>query len=53
MKDSDIVDVIFAETKISIDPQQVHIDGHIKMVGKHKFTLKQGADEASFVVEVK
>jgi large subunit ribosomal protein L9 len=53
VKDTDIADVIFAVTSLSIDPKQIHIDGHIKTLGKHSFVLKQGKDEATFTVEVK
>jgi large subunit ribosomal protein L9 len=52
VKESDIADAIFAITKISIDPKQVHIATVIKTVSKHSFMLKQGADEALFVLEV-
>lgn len=52
VKEADIVDVIFAATKISIDPKQVTIEQPIKSVGKHHFVLKQGDKSAKVDIVV-
>lgn len=52
VKETDIVDTIFAATKISIDPKQVILSAHIKAKGKHQFTLKQGDKQAQFTIVV-
>lgn len=52
VKEADIVDAIFAATKISIDPKQVILAAHIKTKGHHAFTLKQGEKQAQFTIVV-
>jgi large subunit ribosomal protein L9 len=53
VKETDIVDVIFAEVKVSIDPKQIHIEHPIKSIGKHSFEIKQGdkKEKVEIVVE--
>ncbi len=52
VKEVDIVDAIFAATKFSLDPKQIHITTLIKSVGKHTVTLVQGERKASIAIEV-
>ncbi len=52
VKEIDIVDVIFAATKISIDPKQVVIEHPIKSAGKHHFILKQGDKTAKVEIVI-
>ena len=51
--EDDIVDAIFAVTKLSVDPKQVIITGHIKSLGVHIVELKQGVQKEKITIEVK
>lgn len=41
VKETDIVDAIFASTSISVDPKQILLPSPVKSLGKHSFILKQ------------
>lgn len=49
----DIVDAIFKVTKLSVDPKQISIDGHIKTTGTHTVEIKQGDKKEKITIEVK
>lgn len=51
--ENDIVDAIFAVTKLSVDPKQIVIIGHIKTLGKHTVEIKQGDRKEKIDIEVK
>lgn len=53
VKESDIADAIFATSKISIDPKQVHILTPIKTLGQHRVELEQGAKKELITIVVK
>ncbi len=52
VKETDIVDAIFASTQFSLDPKQVMIEAQIKSLGKHKVILKGGEQKATVTVSV-
>ncbi len=49
----DIVDAIFSVTKLSVDPKQIIITGHIKTLGMHTVEIKQGDKKEKISFEVK
>ncbi len=53
IKETDIVDAIFASVKVSIDPRQVIIVSPIKTVGSHTFSIKEGDKKETFTLLVK
>lgn len=53
IKDVDIVDAIFARTKISLDPKQIKLTHPIKSRGVYDITIQQGATVETIVVDVK
>jgi large subunit ribosomal protein L9 len=53
IKESDIVDAIYAAAKISVDTKQILIPHPIKSVGRHEVTLKQGEKKETIAIEVK
>lgn len=53
VKETDIADVIFSTTGMSIDPKQILIPAHIKTIGQHLFTLKQGEKKEVIKLEVR
>ena len=53
IKETDIADAIYKATGLSIDPKQVIIASHIKSLGNHTITLKQGAKSESIQITVK
>jgi large subunit ribosomal protein L9 len=52
IKEADIVDAIFARTKISLDPKQIKLANPIKSIGKHDITLKQGETVETITVHI-
>jgi large subunit ribosomal protein L9 len=52
VKEHDIVDAIFAATKLSVDPKQIIIDAPIKSIGKHAFILKQADKKETITFSV-
>jgi large subunit ribosomal protein L9 len=53
IKEADIVDAIFARTKISLDPKQIIIASPIKAIGEHTVELKQGTQKEKIVLLIK
>ncbi len=53
VKESDIVDAVFATAKISIDPKQIHILMPIKTLGHHHVEFTQGEKKELITVVVK
>ncbi len=53
IKEEDIADAIFSETKLSISPNQIHISEPIKKFGIYTVELKQGDKKGNIKVEVK
>ncbi|MBP6948590.1 MAG: 50S ribosomal protein L9 [Candidatus Pacebacteria bacterium] len=51
--ENDIVDAIFAVTKLSVDPKQILITGHIKSIGVHTLEIKQGDKKEKITIEIK
>ncbi len=51
--ENDIVDAIFAVTKLSVDPKQIVIADYIKTLGKHTVEIKQGDRKEKIEIEVK
>lgn len=51
--ENDITDALYKAIGLSIDPKQIHIDGHIKTLGTHKVTVKQGTEKETFSITVK
>ena len=51
--EDDVVDAIFKVTKLSVDPKQIIITGHIKTLGKHTVEIKQGDKKEKITLEVK
>ena len=51
--ENDIVDAIFKVTKLSVDPKQIIITGHIKSLGMHTVEIKQGERKEKITLEVK
>ncbi len=52
VKETDITEMIFKSTNISIDPHQVIIPTPIKSVGVHTVELKQGTRKEKFKINV-
>lgn len=52
VKETDIVDAIFAVSQLSVDPKQIIISTPIKSLGKHQVELRQGDQKAKIIVEV-
>ena len=52
VKETDIVDAIFASVKVSIDPKQIVIPSVIKTVGDHHVLLKQGDKQKEIIITV-
>jgi large subunit ribosomal protein L9 len=52
IKESDIADAIYKTTGLSIDPRQIILAAHIKSVGKHPITLKQGTRSETVNISV-
>lgn len=52
IKEHDIVDAIFASTKLSVDPKQILIASPIKSIGNHTFTIKQSEKKESIALLV-
>ncbi len=52
IKNTDIADAIFSATALSVDPKQILLSSHIKMLGKHEVILKQGEKKETITVEV-
>jgi ribosomal protein L9 len=52
IKEMDIVDAIFARTKISLDPKQIKLANPIKSIGKHDINLKQGETIETIAVHI-
>jgi large subunit ribosomal protein L9 len=52
IKETDIVDAIFARTKISLDPKQIKLANPIKSIGKHDINLKQGETIETIAVHI-
>jgi large subunit ribosomal protein L9 len=53
VKETDIVELIFKITQISINPKQIIIPIPIKNVGKHFFEIKQGDTQEKVELQVK
>jgi large subunit ribosomal protein L9 len=53
IKESDIVDAIYATAKMSIDTKQVLIPAPIKSLGTHTITLKQGEKKETITIQVR
>jgi large subunit ribosomal protein L9 len=52
VKESDIIDAIFAATSFSLSSKQVHILSPIKSLGKHAFEIQEGGKKEKLFIEV-
>lgn len=52
IKETDIVDAIYAAVKMSVDPKQVIIPSVIKSLGQHAISLKQGEKKETIHIQV-
>lgn len=52
VKETDIVDAIFAAVKLSVDPKQIHLSSPIKSLGEHSFEIKQGEKKEVLRIKV-
>jgi ribosomal protein L9 len=49
---ADILDAIFAVTKVSLNPSQIEVKTPIKTLGEHIITIKQGEKKVEVRIEV-
>ncbi len=53
IKETDVVDAMFAVAKMSVDPKQILIASPIKSLGNYEVTLKQGEKKEKISIVVK
>lgn len=52
VNEHDIAEAIYKAINLSIDPKQIHINGHIKSLGNHTVEIKQANEKKSITIEV-